>query len=209
MRFYHASPHRFYCGIDLHARTMHVCVLDNAGAVVLDRNLPCHFETLLEAIAPFRDGIVIGVECLFGWYGLADRCAQEQLTAVLGPALYGKAVHGGESQNDAAAAAESARLLRGGTPPQAEGYPAGMRATRDLRRRRPYLVPERAETTAPVQDTDSRYHYAPSARSSATPPTGRDPRSPSRGRTGTLRGGEPVSLLGRSGGTDEIRGRGG
>ena len=47
MRFYNASPHRFYCGIDLHARTMHVCVPDSAGTVVLDRNLPCHFETLL------------------------------------------------------------------------------------------------------------------------------------------------------------------
>jgi hypothetical protein len=72
MRFYNATPHRFYAGIDLHARTMHVCVLDHDGNVVLDRNLPCHFPTLLQAIAPFRDGIVIGVECMFGWYWLAD-----------------------------------------------------------------------------------------------------------------------------------------
>ena len=72
MRFYNATPQRFYAGIDLHARTMHVCVLDHDGNVVLDRNLPCHFPTLLQAIAPFRDGIVIGVECMFGWYWLAD-----------------------------------------------------------------------------------------------------------------------------------------
>ena len=42
MRFY-TGQHRFYCGIDLHARSMHVCVLDAAGTVVYDRNLACHF----------------------------------------------------------------------------------------------------------------------------------------------------------------------
>ena len=33
MRFY-AKQHRYYCGIDLHARTMYVCVLDQAGKVL-------------------------------------------------------------------------------------------------------------------------------------------------------------------------------
>jgi hypothetical protein len=27
MRFFN-TPHRFYCAIDLHARSMHVCILD-------------------------------------------------------------------------------------------------------------------------------------------------------------------------------------
>jgi hypothetical protein len=75
MRFYN-SQHQFYCGIDLHARTMHVCILDRAGCVVLDRNLACHFQTLLEAIAPFRDGIVIGVECMFGENGDIPNCSR-------------------------------------------------------------------------------------------------------------------------------------
>ena len=70
------QPHRFYCGIDLHARSMHVCVLDQGGTVVFDRNLPCHFKTLLEAIAPFRDDLVIGVECMFGWSGA---CAKSRM----------------------------------------------------------------------------------------------------------------------------------
>ena len=54
MRFYDGQ-HRFYPGIDLHAIFMHVCVLDAAGNVVYDHNLPCHFETLLKVIAPFRE----------------------------------------------------------------------------------------------------------------------------------------------------------
>src|SRR5271169_5777463 len=57
MRFY-TQQHRFYAGIDLHARSLHLCVLDHNGAVLLDRGLPCHFPTLLEALAPFRDGLV-------------------------------------------------------------------------------------------------------------------------------------------------------
>jgi hypothetical protein len=92
MRFYN-QQHQFYCGIDLHARTMHVCVLEPAGGIVCDRNLPCHFETLLQALAPFRDDLVFGVECLFGWYWIADRCAEHNIPFVLGHALYIKLIH--------------------------------------------------------------------------------------------------------------------
>jgi hypothetical protein len=38
------QPHRFYCGIDLHARTMHVCILEHDGDVVFDRNLACRLS---------------------------------------------------------------------------------------------------------------------------------------------------------------------
>src|SRR5437899_2250368 len=33
------EQHRFYCGVDLHARTMYVCVLDQAGNIVLHKDL--------------------------------------------------------------------------------------------------------------------------------------------------------------------------
>ena len=34
MRFY-TQQHPFYCGIDLHARTMYVCILNQAGKTLL------------------------------------------------------------------------------------------------------------------------------------------------------------------------------
>ena len=34
MRFYN-QPHRFYCGVDLHARTLSLCILDAGGQAVL------------------------------------------------------------------------------------------------------------------------------------------------------------------------------
>src|SRR5436309_1829549 len=69
MRFYD-QQHRFYAGVDLHARTMHLCILDATGAVVLDKSLPCRPDAFLSAVAPFREGLVVGAECMFGWYWL-------------------------------------------------------------------------------------------------------------------------------------------
>jgi len=135
MRFY-PQQHRYYCGIDLHARSMHLCVLDQAGEVVFDRNLPARPESLLRAIAPFRDDLIVGAEFMFAWYWVADLCQAEHLPFALGHALYLKAVHGGKAKNDRLDAAKIARLLRGGTFPVAYAYPKGMRETRDLLRRR-------------------------------------------------------------------------
>ena len=80
MRFY-TSQHPFYCGIDLHARTMYVCVLSQDGEV----------------------------------------------------------------------------MLRRGMLPQAYGYPAERRATRDLLRRRLPLTRRRATLLAHIQNTHSQY----------------------------------------------------
>jgi len=160
MRFYD-QQHRFYCGVDLHARTMYLCILDQAGRVVFDRNLPAEPQRFLQAVAPFRDDLVVAVECLFCWYWLADLCAKEHIAFVLGHALYMKAIHGGKSKNDQIDAGKIARLLRGGNIPVAYVYPAGMRATRDLLRRRMYLVHQRAEAIAHIQNTNSQYNFAP------------------------------------------------
>jgi transposase len=163
MRFY-TRQHRFYCGVDLHARTMHVGVLDHDGQVVCDKNLACRPETFLRAVAPFREGLVVGVECMFAWYWLADLCHAQQLDFVLGHALYMKAIHGGKAKNDRIDADKIARLLRGGTFPLAYAYPKGMRATRDLLRRRTYLVRQRASLMTHLQILNSQYNLAPFAK---------------------------------------------
>ena len=48
MRLY-SRTHDVSCGIDLHARTMYLCVLDRAGQTLLHRNLPTRPEALLDA----------------------------------------------------------------------------------------------------------------------------------------------------------------
>jgi transposase len=78
----------------------------------------------------------VAVECIFTWYWLADLCAQEKIPFVLGHALYMKAIHGGKAKNDKIDAHKIAVLLRGAMLPMAYVYPAVMRSTRDLLRRR-------------------------------------------------------------------------
>ena len=61
----YTKRHRHYCGIDLHARTMHVCILDQDGNELLSKNIPTKPAELLRLIAPYRDDLVIGVGCIF------------------------------------------------------------------------------------------------------------------------------------------------
>jgi transposase len=160
MRFYQGQ-HRFYAGIDLHARSMHVCVIDHDGTAVFDRNLACSPEALRRALEPFQGGLVVGVECMFAWYWVADFCVTHDIAFVLGHALYMKAIHGGKAKNDRLDAAKLARLLRGGNFPTAYAYPKGMRETRDLLRRRTYLVRKRAELLTHLQILNAQYNLAP------------------------------------------------
>ena len=158
MRFY-TTQHPFYCGIDLHARAMYVCILNQAGETLLHRNMQTPPEALLKAIAPYRDDIVVAVACMFTWYWLADLCAEDGIPFVLGHALSMKAIHGGKAKNDKIDAHKIAVLLRGGMLPQAYVSPAEMRATRDLLRRRMHLAHKRGELLAHVQNTNSQYNF--------------------------------------------------
>ena len=157
MNFY-TQQHKHYCGIDLHARAMYVCILDQNGTKLVHKNLPTTPEAFLRVIAPYREDLVVGVECMFTWYWLADLCSKEGIAFVLGHALYMKAIHGGKAKNDKIDAHKIAVLLRGGMFPQAYVYPAEMRATRDLLRRRCHLARKRAELLAHIHNTNSQYN---------------------------------------------------
>ena len=157
MNFY-TQQHRYYCGIDLHARSMYVCILDAAGTIVVHKDLRAEPESFLRVIAPYRDDMVVAVECIFTWYWLADLCAREGIAFVLGHALYMKAIHGGKAKNDKIDAHKIAVLVRGGMLPLAYVYPSEMRATRDLLRRRCHLMRKRAELLTHIQNTTSQYN---------------------------------------------------
>jgi transposase len=69
-----------------------------------------------------------------------------------------QAIHGGKAKHDKIDAHKIAVLLRGGMVPQASVYPAEMRATRDLLRRRCHLGRKRAELLAHIHNTTSQYN---------------------------------------------------
>src|SRR5205809_6478387 len=58
MRFYN-QQHRFYCGVDLHARTLSLCIFDADGSTVFHDSIAASPAAFLKAIKPSRDGLVV------------------------------------------------------------------------------------------------------------------------------------------------------
>ncbi|GAB0150920.1 IS110 family transposase [Marinobacterium sp. BA1] len=90
MNFYH-STHQYYCSIDLHARSLYVCILDQSNETLLHKEIPANPEALCRLIEPYRTDLVIGVECMHCWYWVADFCEDNGITFILGHALYMRA----------------------------------------------------------------------------------------------------------------------
>jgi len=157
MNFY-TTEHRYYCGVDLHARSMYLCIIDAKGTILLHKNLKTEPAAFLAAIEPYRDGLVVAVECMFTWYWLSDLCSREKIPFVLGHALYMKAIHGGKAKNDRIDANKLAVLMRGGMFPRAYVYPPKMRSTRDLLRRRMFLTRKRAALITHIKCTFAQYN---------------------------------------------------
>jgi transposase len=155
MRFY-TTPPPFSCGIDLHARPLYVCILDQGGEGLVHRHMQSDPEAFLKAIAPYRQGLGVAVECLCTWYWLAALWADQGSSFVLGHALSMQALHGGQAKNDTIDSQKMAQLWRGGMLPHASVSPAKLRATRDVLRRRMPLTPTRAALLAHGQQTKSQ-----------------------------------------------------
>jgi hypothetical protein len=51
----------------LHARTMDLCVLNQAGEILRHRHMTAGPAPFLHAIAPSREDLGVGVEGLFTW----------------------------------------------------------------------------------------------------------------------------------------------
>jgi transposase len=136
---------RFYAGVDLHARSLFLSVLDRDGQERFARNLPAAPAPFLKAVQPFRGGLVVGCECMHCWYWLADTCRDHAIAFVLGHAWGMKAVHGSKTKCDRKDAEAIARLLKGGNFPLAYAYPRERRGLRDLLRARLRLVRQRAQ----------------------------------------------------------------
>ena len=157
----YSRQHRFYCGVDLHARSMFTHVLDAKGKTVFEQDLPANPDTFLAAIRPYRKDLVVGVECMFAWYWLADLCADESIPFALGHALAMRHIHQGKAKSDKIDAGKLAAMLRGGLFPLAYAYPRAKRQTRDLLRRRSFFVRQRSQLIAHIVNTNSQFNLPP------------------------------------------------
>jgi transposase len=140
---------------------MFVHVLDHKGKTVFAEDLPADPDEFLAAIKPYRKDLVVGVECMFAWYWLADLCEREKIPFALGHALAMKHIHQGKAKSDKIDAAKLAALLRGGLFPLAYAFPRAKRQTRDLRRHRTFFVRRRGQLLAHVVNTNTQFNLPP------------------------------------------------
>ena len=64
-----------------------MCLTDEAGNILVHKNLKTTPEALMRVIDPYREDLAIAVECVFVWYWIADLCARLGITFVLGHAV--------------------------------------------------------------------------------------------------------------------------
>ena len=76
MRYY-TKQHQYYCGVDLHARTMYLGIVNQSDEILYHKEIPTNAELVLEKLAPYREDLVVCVECIFTWYWVADLCAAQ------------------------------------------------------------------------------------------------------------------------------------
>jgi transposase len=142
---------KYVCGIDLHARNMYACVMDEKGEILFHRNMRTDFDQFKKKMAPFLSEMTVGVESTYMYYWLADACREKKIPFFLGHAYYMKTIHGGKTKTDRLDCRKIADLMRTNYYPLAYDYPKEMRATRDLLRRRHRLSHLRAECFRHIQ----------------------------------------------------------
>jgi len=157
---YYTSTTQFNCGIDLHAHQMYVCLMDRDGHKLVHTNIRNNdFNFFLKLVAPYRHDLTVCCECMFGWYWLADACANAGLHFVLAHALYLKAIHGGKNKNDRIDSEKLAHLLRSNFIPPGYVYPAAQRPLRALLRQRLNFVWQRAQLLTRIQSHQQAHNW--------------------------------------------------
>jgi hypothetical protein len=135
---------------------MGVCVLHQAGEVLVHRQRKAAPEPVLQAMAPAREDLGVCGEGLCTWSWRAALGTPEGLALVLGQALSRTARHGGKAKHDPRDAPTMAVRLRGGRRPQAAVDPAARRATPARLRRRMPRRRHGAALRAPSHQTTSQ-----------------------------------------------------
>lgn len=86
-RAFPLQQHKYYCGIDLHAKSIYICILDSNNEIKFNKNVKTNPESLLKTVKPFQDDIVAAVECMFSRYWVADTREDNGIHFILEHAL--------------------------------------------------------------------------------------------------------------------------
>ena len=63
----------YYAGIDMAARSCHICVMNDDQDILIDQKVPNDFVEIWRLLEPFDGGIEVVVEASFNWYWIVDQ----------------------------------------------------------------------------------------------------------------------------------------
>ena len=135
---------RYYYGIDLHARSSQICVIDEDLNIMVQQKVANDLSKILDLLTPYQHDVRIVVESTFNWDWLIDGLQAASFTVCLAHSYGLTMITGAKVKTDRRDALALAKLLKAGMIPKAYIYPEQTRPIRDLIRRRQDLVQLRA-----------------------------------------------------------------
>src|SRR5207249_9895404 len=129
-----------YVGIDVHRKRSQVAVIDQAGQVLANRNVPNGVQPILKVIGGLPPGTPAAFEACYGTGWLVELLEDYGFDPHLVHPSRCKAIASARLENDRVDAAILAQLLRADLLPEAWIAPPPVRALRALLRHRAQLV---------------------------------------------------------------------
>jgi transposase len=129
-----------YVGIDVHRKRSQIAIVDQEGAVRVNRNVPNGVDTVLSVIGDLPIGAPVAFEAAYGWGWLVELLEDYGFDPHLVHPLRCKAIASARLKNDKVDAATLAQLLRADLLPEAWIAPLDVRQQRALLRHRCQLV---------------------------------------------------------------------
>ena len=142
-----------YGGIDLHASTNHLGVIDEDRNRVIRKKLRNEPELILDVLKPYKEDMVgIAVESTYNWYWLVDLLMDEGYEVHLANPCAIQKYSGLKHSDDTYDSFWLAQLLSLGLLPEGYIYPKEDRPVRDLLRKRQHLVRLRTSLILSLQN---------------------------------------------------------
>jgi transposase len=144
-------------GIDLHSNNLFCAIVDLAGKRVFEKKLPCHLESVLQALKPFKKRLEkIAVESTYNWYWLVDGLQDHGYPVVLANPAAMQQYNGLKHADDKSDGFFLAEMLRLNILPTGNICDRKVRPVRDLLRRRMGLVQKRTSLMLSLKSLHTR-----------------------------------------------------
>src|SRR6516164_1812391 len=148
-----------YVGIDVHRKRSQVAVIDQAGEVIANRNVPNGAEPILKVIGGLPPGTPAALEACYGTSWLVGLLEDYGFDPHLVHPSRCKAIASARLKNDKVDAAILGQLLRADLLPEAWIAPPPVRALRALLRHRVHLVRLRTRLRNRIHAIVADYGY--------------------------------------------------